>query len=327
MKIFRPLLVLALCACGAPQQGSLPATQAQPASSTAAHNAGSRSWMAKGLKQRDLLYVTNANGTVNVYRYQQHTLVGVLTRFSHPQGECSAFDGNVYITDYGTDSIDEYEHGATKPLHTIDESPAVPYGCAISPKTGDLAVANFNSSYDAPGTIDIYPHGSGKPIVYQATNEDHFVFCVYDDRGDLLVLSHHYYYSYRYMYDFYYLPKNGTKLIAMSIPGPSYSRWETIEGLGWDGKYWIVQSYDDLYQFTIDVKAQQVGEVKLTGVNGIGPVAYYRLTSKSMATQVVGASLNSVDYWHYPAGGSPIGSITKDLDSPYGVAISLKSGT
>jgi hypothetical protein len=269
-----------------------------------------------------------------VYRYWQQKPVGVLTSFTEPHGECSDFNGNVYITDRGADAIYEYEHSATKPFHTIDESPAVPYDCAISPKTGDLAVANRNSGYNTPGTIDVYRKGKGKPIAYRASNDDHFIFCAYDDSGDLFALSENLSYSFSYFeYDFYYLPKNSTKMILMFIPAPysSYNGpWDTIYGLGWDGKYWTILSKNTLYQFTIDVKAQQVGEVKLATSSGNidGPVSFYRLTARSVATQVVGPDLGgTVDYWHYPAGGSPIGAIGEDLDEPFGVAISLKTGS
>jgi signal peptidase I len=331
MKSLKPLLVLALTACAAPlQQGNLPATQAPPESTSPVQSRHGVSWMGKGLNQRDLLYVSNSNGTVNVYRYWQHTLAGVLTRFTQPQGQCSDFSGNVYITDSAADSVAEYAHGATKPLRTIDESPASPRDCAISSNNGDLAVANFDSGYYTPGSIDVYRNGKGKPIVYYELNDDHFLFCTYDDRGDLLVLSEniYYYYSY-YTYDFYYLPKNGTQMIAMSIPGPSYSsQWYSIEGLGWDGKYWTILSDNALYQFTIDVKAEQVGKVALTTSSDIrGPVSFYRLTPRSVATQVVGPELDSVNYWHYPAGGSSIGDVTKDLDQPVATAISLRPGS
>jgi hypothetical protein len=55
--------------------------------------------MGKGVKQQDLLYVSNGDGLVNVYRYWQHTLVGVLTAFKNPLGECTDAIGHVYIAD------------------------------------------------------------------------------------------------------------------------------------------------------------------------------------------------------------------------------------
>jgi uncharacterized repeat protein (TIGR03803 family) len=57
--------------------------------------------MDKGLKQRDLLYVSNANETVNVYRYWQRTLAGVLTDFKQPMGACADSAGDVYCRETG----------------------------------------------------------------------------------------------------------------------------------------------------------------------------------------------------------------------------------
>jgi hypothetical protein len=50
---------------------------------------------------------------------------------------------------------------------------------------------------------------------------------------------------------------------------------------------------------------------------------------KSQATQVLGGSTSQgykssvVEFWKYPAGGNPFASVTKNLDQPFGTAISL----
>ena len=54
--------------------------------------------MDAGATKYDLLYVSNSNGTVNVYKYwQNHALRGVLTNAADPVGECTDKKGNVYI--------------------------------------------------------------------------------------------------------------------------------------------------------------------------------------------------------------------------------------
>ncbi|HEY2475776.1 MAG TPA: hypothetical protein VGI19_13385 [Candidatus Cybelea sp.] len=104
-----------LAGCGG-SQPPIGAPRAMPQAPAAAVRAYSgRSWMDAGAKDQDLLYVTNQNGLVNVYRYWQHTLVGVLTDFEQPMGECVDPSGNVYITDYQANKIVEYAHGAMKP--------------------------------------------------------------------------------------------------------------------------------------------------------------------------------------------------------------------
>jgi hypothetical protein len=287
------------------------------------------SWMAKGINQRDLLYVSNANGTVNVYTYWQHNLVGVLTNFTQPLGECTDQASNVYIVDYQKAKISEYAHGGTKPLKVLDDSPNSPTDCAVSPPSGNVAVAN--SAYDryTKGNIAIYPRGTGTPKIYYGNAyNDHFNGVAYDDRGDLLTTST---FSYLNWYtEFYYLPSHGSQLILMNLPPPQGSGWDFVQDVGWDGKYWLVLSSNTIYRYTINVKAKMVDSIKLYGGSyDISAMALYRKSSKSFATQVAGpngtASKASVEYWHYPSGGSPYATITKGLDQPGGIAISLRT--
>jgi hypothetical protein len=88
---------------------------------------------------------------------------------------------------------------------------------------------------------------------------------------------------------------------------------------------------DGLYRYSINIKAQYIDTITLSGEGNLGPIAIYRKSLDAYGTQLVGTSgylysgTAEVTYWKYPAGGDPIFQITsKDLDKPYGVAISLK---
>lgn len=320
---FAAALVAVLAGCATAQPGTTPSVAGwEPAAIPKAGRGAS--WMGKGLKQRDLLYVANLNGTVSVYQYWQHTLVGVLTDFEQPYGECADTNGNVYITDYPGEKIDEYAHGGKTRIAVLDDSPYNPNGCAVNPKTGDVAVANFG--YYQPGNVAVYPHGGGTPRIYGGGASDHFTSCAYDDRGDLLAASAYGYSSF-YSGAFYYLPKRGTQLFSIKLPGPTkYWEWGEVAGLAWDGAYWVVDAYQ-LYRYSINVGATYVDTVSRSGIGEGGPVWIYRKNLKSVGTQVVGADNafqnNAVHYWKYPAGGSPFATITKGLDGPSGVTVSL----
>ena len=96
--LFTPAVLLIFAGCGGSGlQAAPPAGLTDVAARTAApqHSGHPRSSMAQDLAQRDLLYVSNGNCTVNVYRYWQHTLAGVLTDFTDPKGACSDQIGNV----------------------------------------------------------------------------------------------------------------------------------------------------------------------------------------------------------------------------------------
>lgn len=312
-------LMLAGCNGAIDGLGASPGTTRSVLAADRTHHGGS--WMAEGITSQDLLYVSNEDGVVNVYRYWQHTLTGVLTDFTQPMGECVDAAGDVFVTDYYAKTLVEYAHGGKKPIKTIDDSPNRPMGCAVDRLSGNLAVANFNQGY-GEGNLSVYLHGKGKPTVYAGD----FTACVYDDRGDLFATAEYGYYD--YYTEFFYLPKRSTKLLSIDLPGSSSSGWEYVQSLGWDGKYWVVVSYNRLFRYLIDIKAQHVDTIELTGGYGsVDQIWFYRKTAKAQATQVVGAApfgaKNDVGYWKYPAGGDPYYEITKDLDEPFGVAISL----
>jgi hypothetical protein len=314
-----PLVVATFAACGG--ASNVPSFAAAPQAAP-----------AKSLKQRDLLYVSNANGEVNVYRYWQRTLVGVLTDFKRPMGECADAAGDVYITDNARERIYEYRHAGKKPIAVLDDSPYKPLACSVAPSNGDLAVANSPyGTYGKGGNIAIYAHGSGKPTILQGSGgSEHYIACAYDDRGDLLVAAEYRYSPFWYN-SFYYLPKHGTQLLSMSLPGlSSYgsSHFGVVEGVAWDGKYWVVGPiYDQLFLYSINIKARYIEKITLSGgYPYAGPLWIYRKNLQSRGTQAVAgndSSIGAVWYWKYPAGGSAIGEITKDLDTPFGVAVSM----
>lgn len=305
-----------------------PGLRTTPNQSARSQDRHRQSWMVKGIGQRDLLYVSNANGTVNVYTYWQRRLVGVLTNFARPLGECSDKSGNVYIVDNSKKKVFEYAHGGKKPIKVLSDAPYFPFGCSVAPASGNLAVANDPYySYYAKGNVAVYPHGGGTPKIYYGTTyNDHFNSVAYNDRGDLLTTST---YGYLNFYtEFYYLPRGGSSLILMNLPPPYGSGWDYVQGVAFDGRYWLVLSFNTIYQFKINIKAQLVGSVKLYGgYSDSGPIAVYRKSLESVATQVVGANGTSnksaAEYWYYPAGGNPYATVTKGLDQPYGTAISL----
>ncbi|HEY2473473.1 MAG TPA: hypothetical protein VGI19_01610 [Candidatus Cybelea sp.] len=314
--------LLAFAGCSSISTSLTPATAAAPASRQ------SGSWMAKGLTNVALLYVTNIDGLVNVYDYSTHKLVGVLTAFAWPMGECADKNGNVYILDYSNKTIYEYAHGGTKPIHTISDS-YWPSDCAIDPKTGNLAITNYGNQND--GNVAIYVHAKGQPIYY-GTGSD-FNACGYDKYGDLLAAG----YS-GSQAKFYYLTAHSKNFGEISLPGPKSSwSWSNIYAILWDGKYFDVDpgfrytsGTSAIYRYTINIKGVYHDEIPLSGNGVLGPVALYSSTLKAKPTQIVGTSRGAsntgyLTYWKYPAGGSPIYQTSKYLDDPYGIVVSPAS--
>ena len=302
------------------------------ASTPAAIGGPSASWMGSGAAQHTLLYVSQGNGVVNVYRYWQQTLEGVLTGFTTPLGECVDASGDVYIADYDAKKVFEYAHGAKTALRTINTQPYRPHGCAVDYASGDLAVANWASgdSGGGAGSIAVYRHGTGTPTIFNDPTLSHFRSCSYDGAGNLLATNGDDFGSSYGSARFAYLPNGGKTLVPIELPGPSSSwKWISVENLQWDGSDWVVNSEGSLYRESVSGSlAQFEGLTPLYDAPGtVGPVWLYAPKPGGTATQLAGGwiqrSGSGVGIWRYPA-GSLIASVTKGVFQPSGVTISLK---
>jgi len=286
------------------------------------------SWITAASSSQDLLYVSNGNGIVNIYSYSTQELIGELIDFTKPEGECTDRKGDVYITDYSTSDIDEYAHGATTAMRVIKDSSYNPVACAIDPKSGDLAVANYSDggSY-TQGSLAIYKHAKGKPKYYTSKALYQVNGVAYDAHGDLLVTGFYLYSGYYVETAFAYMVAKSKNLQQITLPPPySSDGWGSVAGVVWDGKYFGVASYDHLYQYTINIKPELIGTVVLDGAE-IAP-AFYDRNPKKQATQAASTAYefgqNDAAYlYQYPAGGEPYATITHGIDDPLGVAISL----
>lgn len=281
--------------------------------------------MDGGVAQQDLLYVSNTNGEVTVYRYWQHTLVGVLTDFTQPMGECADSHHNVYITDASAKQILEYAHGGTKPIKRFNDSPDSPYACSVDHASGDLAVANYNSA-SQQGNIAIWSGGSTEEqTIFTDSTVGNFIGLAYDASGNLLVTNGRG--SSNTPASFAWLPNSGTRLVNIKIPGPrTGDDWYNVGGIQWDGKYFVL---DEGYAYRISLlhgQAYYVGYTQLDPTGGA--YAIYDNTPGQQGTQIVagisGRSYSSVDLYHYPAGGQPVNEITHAIDRPTGVVVSYK---
>lgn len=317
-------VAVGVCACASPQVASnIPA-------GTAYGGVSNHSWIEPGASGDDLLYVSNGNGIVNIYNYSTQALIGELIDFTKPEGECTDRKGDVYIADYGARDIAEYAHGATTALRVLKDGPYNPDACAVDPKSGDLAVANYSNgdSLYTQGSLAIYKHAKGKPTYYKSNALYNVNGVAYDGYGDLLVTGFFLYSGYRAETAFGYLTPKSRSLQQIALPPPytSTGTWEAVAGVIWDGKYFGVMGYDALYLYSINIKSEYVGMVELDGAE-IAP-AFYEPDPKKQATQAASSRYQRGQNWaaylyQYPAGGSPYATITHGIDDPLGVAISL----
>jgi hypothetical protein len=141
-----------------------------------------RSWMSPDSKKQSLLYVSDQKtDDVYVYSYPHGKLVGTLTGFGAPYGQCTDKAGDVFITQFEASDVVEYAHGGTNAIKTLDMSGQTPIGCSVDLRSGNLAVASYS------GGIFVFPHAIGTPKEYNAPDMNYYFPPAYDDRGNLFV--------------------------------------------------------------------------------------------------------------------------------------------
>jgi len=254
--------------------------------SDAASGAFRASWMASEAKGDDLLYVSDEVGnSVYVLAYPKRKLVGMLTGFGSPAGECADKLGNVWIVNQTPAELIEYVHAGTTPIATLHLPGNTPYGCAVDRRTGNLAATSSAG-------VSIFASAQGAPTTYSVTA----TYCVYDGRGDLFVDSD----------PMEELPRVGGpfRSIGVFVTG-------VRGGLQWDGEY-LVDAADPQSGTGDEVAIYQV-EVTGTGAGIIGAAL---LTGRSFSSgsqfslagkTIIQPDVNGpgVALYAYPSGGSP----------------------
>jgi len=284
--------VVMLAACTAPAQVVTP-------SQAPAHAAASG-------RPQDLLYVSDLGANaVYFYTYPAGKLMGKLTGFGSVAGLCADKAGDVFVVDEAG-GVDVYAHGGSSPIRRLTTTGA-PYGCAVDPSTGNLAVTNL-SSVDY-GAIAVYAKAKGRPKEYPDNAVSSTYFCGYDDNGNLFIDA----WNRSAQVILLELPKGGrgfhTYMLTRNVKKPG--------GVQWDGKYVAIgdQGAGLIYRAGVTGKVAQTVTLKkganveqfwIAGTTLIGPNAQ---------------SFGTVPFWRYPAGGSP----TKTMNGfsyPVGVTVS-----
>jgi hypothetical protein len=233
-----------------------------------------RSWMSPDSKKQTLLYVSDQKtDDVYVYSYPAGKLVGTLTGFATPYGQCTDKSGDVFITQFEASEVSEYAHGGTNPIKTLDvPSGQYPMGCSIDPKTGNLAVATYVTGSD-PGGISIFHHAAGTPKEYKAPNMYYYYPPAYDDRGNLFVEVEGNSSGGTSLDE---LPRDGSKLKALylnvTIHFPGGVAWDGTN-LDLDDQLYISSGGSGIYQIQVQGSTgTMTGEFALPGSCGYSDV-------------------------------------------------------
>ncbi len=308
-----------------------------------------RSWMAPDAKKKNLLYVSNYYGTttghstveVDVYHYNPDLtppkkLLGKLTGFGYPYGECTDKAGDVFVVDWAKADIVEYAHGGASPIATLNDPGYFPIGCSVDPTTGNLAVANFGAvSSSSPGNVAIYQNASGSPTLYTYQSPAYYLPPGYDNKGNLFVEIQ---------------TATGQKNLLAELPSGS-STFRTISlsgwtinfpaGIMWDGSYLAGsdQEYKNpnvvdtgIYRIQISgstgtvVSSIRLNDRCASSGNNILAVQPWIQKNRVVAGNLYNSCLYSYGYWNYANGGFPIKQIPSSIAPEQGWGQTVSKG-
>jgi hypothetical protein len=156
----------------------------------AQHRTSRKSWITPNLHKKGLIYASDYElGSVDIYDYAKPTkVVGQITGFDYPYGQCVDKAGDVYVVDLGTASIYEYSHGSINYFNFATDNYGYPIGCAVDPTTGNVAVANFEGYSYTTGGIVVFKGGLSGTQKYYTQASLYFAWPPgYDHNGNLFV--------------------------------------------------------------------------------------------------------------------------------------------
>jgi hypothetical protein len=263
-----------------------------------------------------LLYVGDlGKAQVDVLTYPQGKPRFTLTGFGSVNGLCADVDGDVYVSDGHNGKLREYPYNVRKPTRTLSDPGYYTQGCAIDPKTGDLAVAIQPMSSN-PGGVAIFRHATGKPQNYVGYDFFFPGFCTYDYSRNLFFDGT----DIHGMFFFAELARRSKTMQRISLP----QSIQVAGGLQFDGQNVAVDDQgagyrgSTIYEFSISgTRATETGTTPLDGSLDVIGFSLYD-------NRVIGPNSGSapnVMYWRYPKGGKSLKTLT-GFTEPVAVVVS-----
>jgi hypothetical protein len=252
-----------------------------------------------------LLYIGDlGEAQVDVLSYPQGKPQFTISGFGSVNGLCTDSSGDVWVSDGHNGKLLEYAYGSKKVKKTLTDTGFYMQGCAVDPKSGDVAVAIQAMNSD-PGGVAIFDHAKGKPLNITAQAFYFPSFCTYDSKSDLFLDGN----NVNGMFFLAELPKGSQTLRGISLP----QQIEVTGGVQWDGKNVVVDDQgagykgSTLYEFSIS--GSTATETGTTQLGGSSDVISFALDGKRVIGPNIGQSPN-VMYWPYPAGGQSTKTLT-----------------
>ncbi|HEY1882228.1 MAG TPA: hypothetical protein VGG51_04215 [Candidatus Cybelea sp.] len=231
--------------------------------------------------------------------------IGTISGVSEAQGSCTdvlygSGKKTFWVTASGTDSFEQFKVGGTSPIATLTTTAGEPVGCSIDPKTGDLAGTMINN-----GVVVIYKGAKGSGTAISTPLVEAF-FSGYDASSNLFIDG----FNSQGEFGLVEIPKgkNTAETITTS------NSVEFPGSVQWDGKYVTVndQEAHTIDQYTVKgTTATEEGTVSLSGSSDCDQTWIAK-------GYVICPDAGNVDgeIYSYPAGGSPLATLTGSFSEP-----------
>lgn len=273
------------------------------------------SWMKPGASSNQLLYVTDrARNLVHVFFFPSLKKAGTLKGFTVPFGECVDSSGDVWIVNQKPPEVRKYKHGGTKAIASLKVPGDIPYGCAIDPSSGNLAVTYANNS------VAIYQGAEGTPVTYTDASFYRLKFCAYDGDGNLFFVGSGYGRAAE-------LPKGSSSFTTIQFSQDVGS----ILAIQWMGSYFAIGGFqtkkvggpEKVYQVQISGGYGTVDNiVDLEHKHESSAYAQFWIQGKSLI-QPYGNRSRFLGVWNFPKGGLPVAGYKQDFKTDlFGTVVS-----
>lgn len=310
--------VAGLAGCAAPMGAPGTVVQSRPIATPAGRPAP---WMLPEAKSEDLLYISDSvAGKVYVYEYPAGKLVGTLTGFQHPEGDCVDKSGDVFVANYAAKNILEYAHGGTRPIATLTDPYYYPQDCSVDLTTGNLAVTNASTISEYPGNVVIYADARGTPTQYFDGSISYYRYCGYDREGNLWIDGN----GFTRHKEYFALAELSSGSDRLSIIKLN-QRVAAPGGVQWARTYLAVgdANKDLIYQFAIKGRTgTKAGE---TPLDASGATGQFWIQAKTVIVPSLDKDIKHkgrVRFYSYPRGGVAIKTIN-GFKGPDGATVSL----
>jgi hypothetical protein len=310
--------IATLVACSAAPSLQPQSPNVLPAAHARASSHGS--WMDPNAKGQRLLYVSDTeNNAVYVYGASSNELVGTLTEFARPLGECVDAKNDVWIVD--SNGLTEYSHGGTTPIGSISMYYQYygdhPYSCAIDPTTGDLAISIVDRYQGRDAGLILVCTSDTSCTSYESRTRVYFYFLSYDKNGNLWAdglkqTTNKFWFGMR--------PAGG-QFQKMTLTGATISAPGGLVNA--DGVFSVgapgTSGNSIIYQ--VSASGTVTGTTQLSNANGCYQFAIQG-NAKSTRVTCPNSTGANVTKYNYPAGGSPVVTIKGKFAQPFAAVYS-----